>query len=488
MTMFGRFQTKNIRYLLKVVFVTIISSFSVISIVSILYMQRMSQEYNRQINNIEFANNVSRIVKEDIGRESWYLVAGRVTLDEGKQFETLEAVETALGVLYRSTAADAGREYVDAAIRAAGTLRQYVEQLSEQVANGAPVSSTEGTLLEINKVAGNIYDVLQEFAYSQIKAIGQDNDSMQLTSRYMTACILLLTIVLMAVAVMAYRTLKRAADRPGAELAAMTERIMRGDLETQVPPPGLEELNTVTERINLMSQRIRALLDQNIQEQKNLQKAEIRALQAQITPHFLYNTLDTIVWLAECGYNEEVVEVAMAFSNFYRIVLSSGRDFITVGKEVEHVREYLVIQSVRYQDILRYEIDVDEQLKSCRMLKLLLQPIVENALYHGIKNKRSEGFIRLTGRMTGDGGMSFCVEDNGIGMKEEELKLLKAHIVAEGPPDFSGYGLYNVNRRLRLYYGAADIQIESVYGEGTRVTFCLPARGEEAEEKNCGLE
>jgi two-component system sensor histidine kinase YesM len=482
MTVFGRFQTRSIRYLLKVVFVTIISSFSIISLVSLLYMQRMALEYNRQISNIEFANNVSRIVKEDIGRENWYLVAGRISLEQSKQFETLESVEAALSALRESTAADAGREYIEAAIRATGTLRQYVEQLSEQIAIGAPVSGAEGTLAEINKVAGNIYDVLQEFTYAQINAIGVDNDTMQRASRWMTISILALIFAAIVVAVMAYRTLKRAADRPGVELAAMTERIMRGDLETQVPPPGLEELNAVAAGINLMSERIRALLNQNIQEQKNLQKAEIRALQAQITPHFLYNTLDTIVWLAECGYNEEVVEVAMAFSNFYRIMLSSGRDFITVGEEVQHVREYLVIQGVRYQDILHYEIDVEERLKERRMLKLLLQPIVENALYHGVKNKRGGvGHIRVTGRLQEDASMRFTVEDNGMGMKEVELVRLQTGIAAEKPPESSGYGLYNVNRRLRLYYGASDLLIESVYGEGARVTFCLPVREDMAE-------
>lgn len=474
---FGRFQTKSIRYLLKAVFITIISSFSVISLVSLLYMQRMALEYNRQINNIEFANTVSRIVKEDIGRENWYLVAGRVSLEESRQFETLESVETALAALHESTAADTGREYIEAAIRATGTLRQYIEQLSEQIATGAPVSSAEGTLAEINKVAGNIYDVLQEFTYAQITAIGVDNDNMQHASRWMTVSILALTMAAIVVAVQAYRTLKRAADRPGAELAAMTERIMHGDLETQVPPPGLEELNTVAAGINLMSERIRALLDQNIQEQKNLQKAEIRALQAQITPHFLYNTLDTIVWLAECGYNEAVVEVAMAFSNFYRIMLSSGRDFITVSEEVRHVHEYLVIQGVRYQDILHYEIDVEEQLKERKMLKLLLQPIVENALYHGIKNRRGGmGHIRVTGRLLEDASMRFTVEDNGVGMQVEELARLRTCIAAEKPPESGGYGLYNVNRRLRLYYGASDLQIESVSGEGTCVTFWLPVR------------
>jgi two-component system sensor histidine kinase YesM len=146
------------------------------------------------------------------------------------------------------------------------------------------------------------------------------------------------------------------------------------------------------------------------------------------------------------------------------------------------VREYLVIQGVRYQDILHYEIDVEERLKERRMLKLLLQPIVENALYHGVKNKRGGvGHIRVTGRLQEDASMRFTVEDNGMGMKEVELVRLQTGIAAEKPPESSGYGLYNVNRRLRLYYGASDLLIESVYGEGARVTFCLPVREDMAE-------
>lgn len=478
------FQSKSIRYLLKLVFAILTSSFALVAITSLLYLGRMSREHNRQIQNIEFANDVSQLLKDEVSQENWWLLAGRTTLESSGQLQTLETLEESLLTLYAQSSGDAGREYIDAAIRGANTLRQYVLQLRRQVAERDSIFSAQRTLDEINQVSSNIYDALQEFIYAQTKAIGDANNSMQQVTRTMMLFISLLSLAIIVVMALAYRTLKYAADRPAVELAAMAERILQGDLETQVPSPGLEELNRVTESINLMGRRIRMLLNERIHEQKNLQKAEIRALQAQITPHFLYNTLDTIVWLAEGGYNEKVVEVAIAFSNFYRVMLSSGRDYIRVAEEVSHVRDYLVIQSVRYQNILRYELCVSPALYEYRMLKLLLQPLVENALYHGIKNKRGGGLIRVMGELLKeDACMRFTVEDDGIGMDEERLAQLRKAVSGTGLPETAGYGLYNVNRRIKLYYGAADLQLESEPGKGTRISFQLPIQAAEPLEE-----
>lgn len=478
-----RFQSKSIRYLLKLVFTILISSFALVACLSLMYLWRMSREHDRQINNIEFANDVGQLIKDEVGRENWYLLAGRTTLETSRQLQTLETLEQSLNTLYAQSSADAGREYIEAAIRGANTLRQYVLQLRTQVAERDSIFSAQRTLEEISQVSSNIYDALQEFIYAQTKAIGEANNRMQQATQGVIILISLFSLAIILVAVFAYRTLRHAADRPAVELAAMAERILQGDLETQVPSPGLEELNRVTESINLMGKRIRTLLNERIHEQRNLQKAEIRALQAQITPHFLYNTLDTIVWLAEGGYNEKVVEVAIAFSNFYRVTLSSGKDYIRVEEEAAHVRDYLIIQSVRYQNILRYELDISPALYELRMLKLLLQPLVENALYHGIKNKRGGGLIKVRGESLENGHMRFTVEDDGIGMEEKQLARLRKAIEGSNLPETSGYGLYNVNRRIKLYYGAADLQLESEPGKGTRISFQLPMQAAELLEE-----
>ena len=145
-----------------------------------------------------------------------------------------------------------------------------------------------------------------------------------------------------------------------------------------------------------MAGKIDDLIKQNIEEQKNLQKAEMKTLQAQITPHFLYNTFDTIIWLAEEEQMDDVIKVTQAFSEFLRISLSRGHEWITVGQELEHVRNYLTIQKIRYSVILQYSIEVQDGLENLKMLKLSLQPLVENAIYHGIKNKRGRGHIKVT--------------------------------------------------------------------------------------------
>jgi two-component system sensor histidine kinase YesM len=224
------------------------------------------------------------------------------------------------------------------------------------------------------------------------------------------------------------------------------------------------------------------LMERSIREREQIQKAELRTLQAQINPHFLYNSLDSIVWMAEAGKTREVIRLVQALSRFFRISLSKGRDLISVGEEVEHVRNYLVIQQMRYSDILEYEIDMPSELRSIPILKMTLQPIVENALYHGIKNKRGKGRIRISGAAGPDRTLRLLVTDNGIGMSEGKLAEIRLLLEdrppnGAGEPD-SGFGLLNVQRRLRLFYGEQyGIAIDSRENVGTMVEITIPVQG-----------
>jgi two-component system sensor histidine kinase YesM len=237
-----------------------------------------------------------------------------------------------------------------------------------------------------------------------------------------------------------------------------------------------------------MAEQMENLIAQNRREQENLKKAELRTLQAQVNPHFLYNTLDTIVWAAESGKDEEVVTLTKSLSDFFRSSLSSGADWVTVAQEVRHLNGYLSIQKIRYRDILNYEVDVDPAMENCRMLKLLLQPLVENALYHGIKFRRGGGRILVRGRQK-DNVLFFSVQDTGVGMTPEKLReVLDAMHTGkvrrrnpDEPEPGGGFGLYNVDQRIRLYYGLEKgIEIESG-PDGTIVSFSVPAyEGEDA--------
>ena len=167
----------------------------------------------------------------------------------------------------------------------------------------------------------------------------------------------------------------------------------------------------------------------------------------------------------------DVITLVASLSSFFRISLSHGIDFIPIRDEIEHVRNYLVIQQIRYSDVLSYEIKVDDDMPNVKILKLLLQPLVENSLYHGIKNTRERGKITVSIEKEG-GKLRFAVADNGIGMKPDVLDALR-HEINYGTGE-KGYGLFNVNRRLKLFYGLQDgIEIESEYRKGTKVSFVL---------------
>ena len=189
----------------------------------------------------------------------------------------------------------------------------------------------------------------------------------------------------------------RSVTRPIQKLCSVTQKVAEGDFTVKTKVENTDEISVLTQSFNDMTEEIGVLVEDIKKKQANLHIAETKLLQAQINPHFLYNTLDTIVWLAEENKKEEVVSMVTALSEFFRTTLSKGRDFITVKEEESHVESYLKIQQFRYQDIMDYEINIDESMYGFVIPKLTLQPLVENALYHGVKNKRGKGMIRITG-------------------------------------------------------------------------------------------
>ena len=187
---------------------------------------------------------------------------------------------------------------------------------------------------------------------------------------------------------LARKSVGLAIHRPSKNWKSLPPPLAGGDLGVRAPDSQVEELRELTSSLNSMASRLQSLIDVNRREQENLKKAELRTLQAQIAPHFLYNTLDAIVWLAEAHRTDEVIHITRALSDFYRISLSQGKDWIPLSEEVKHLTGYLTIQKIRYRDILDYRIDIPESLYGEQILKLLLQPLVENAIYHGIKHRR----------------------------------------------------------------------------------------------------
>lgn len=241
------------------------------------------------------------------------------------------------------------------------------------------------------------------------------------------------------------------------------------------------EIGHLRRNFNMMTEEIRKLMEQRDQEQQTKRKSELKALQAQINPHFLYNTLDSIIWMAEWGKNQEVVRMTSSLAKLLRRSISNEQEAVTVAEEVEYTETYLTIQKMRYKDKLEYEILVDPEILQERVIKLILQPLVENAIYHGVKYKEGKGLIRIRGFRQNE-RMILQVQDDGKGMEPETL----AHIFEKHTRDTrsNGVGLNNVNERIQLYYGDDyGISFRSSPGEGTEATITLPFGREEGRDE-----
>ena len=236
----------------------------------------------------------------------------------------------------------------------------------------------------------------------------------------------------------------------------------------------ITELEILDQSFNEMTGHISSLMKKQIENERSLYQAELELLQAQINPHFLYNTLDSIVILAESNREEDVVDMITSLSTFFRNSLSEGEDVHSIRAEFAQAESYLEIQQIRYSDILSYSIEVAVDVQECLIPKLILQPLIENALYHGIKNRRGRGQITITGGREGN-RILLRVHDNGAGMDQEHLEMLQNGIYQEKRGSF---GLWNVHQRIRLYCGEDyGLSFESKPGEVTTVTVTLPGEG-----------
>ena len=272
---------------------------------------------------------------------------------------------------------------------------------------------------------------------------------------------------------------------PIKELEKSVGVLEEGKLDAPVYVGGSYEIRHLGKSISDMAAQIRLLMKDIVREHEAKRKQEFDTLQSQINPHFLYNTLDIIVWMIENEQKAEAVKVVTALARFFRISLSRGKSIITVRDELEHVRSYLMIQHMRFKNKFVYRIEAAEDVMELSSLKLMLQPLVENAIYHGMEFMDGDGEILLhVWREVGD--LYFRVSDNGLGMTEEQVERLFSDSTHVASNRGSGIGVKNVNERIKLYFGEQyGLSIDSEPDEGTRVLIHLPAvpYGENVEKK-----
>lgn len=284
-----------------------------------------------------------------------------------------------------------------------------------------------------------------------------------------------------AVLILTDLLLLRLITHPVSKLSAVMERFGVGDLSVRAQAEGIGELRALADHFNSMAERIQRLMQQVVANEKEKRHMERKLLQSQITPHFLYNTLDSIIWMIQSGEYEGAGKMVSLLAKFFRVSLSQGKDIIPLRKEIEHAVSYLSIQNIRFKDKFEFTTDIDASLLDYLCPKITIQPIIENAVYHGMEGKYDDGEIELSVHEV-DGNICIAVADNGGGMTEEQIDYILHNKVVSSKRG-SGVGVHNVDDRLKLLYGPEyGVTIESVLDEGTTVRMTIPKVRETDEE------
>jgi two-component system sensor histidine kinase YesM len=360
------------------------------------------------------------------------------------------------------------------------------------LSSGTALEDAETTLLKQGVIGfsqvsfGGHNFILSQFTISNTTwrlAIFQNFDAVTQTLQRFIVTTILLIVGMIVASILVLFLVSRSVTKPISALRSSMEKVEEQGYQSYEPVPltGSIETKDLARNYNEMILRIKTLNEDILAEQNAQRLAELHALQNQINPHFLYNTLDSIVFLIDDGQNKEASEMVVALSRFFRISISKGHNIISLSDEIEHVRNYLLIQKIRYKDSFEYSIDVPEDLLGLQVIKLILQPIVENAIQHGLLNREGVGKIAIKGQMEGD-MLLLSVHDNGYGIMPYKVQDIYASFVDKNA--YNGVGLKNVYQRLKIYFGdKADVRIDSELDEGTTVTLKIPVKERKINEE-----
>ncbi|MEK3850418.1 two-component sensor histidine kinase [Paenibacillus peoriae] len=402
-----------------------------------------------------------------------------INIDTGEPYGTLFLLvkEEGLSDYFRSSDPDAPKSYyfLDNGMRVAVAednemlMNPVNPQLGEAIQRCAPNASQgtcsfeyEGNLVTVTDYNRMEWKLVNIVSLSLLTADVRQNVRLSL----------LIGVLCLVFSWLGASFLSKMVVSPLEQLTRAMRKVVTGDLQAVTTVRTEDEIGTIAEAFNFMVRRVRELLDEVRQEQNRKREYELALISAQIKPHFLYNTLDTIYALNELDRNDEARDTTKALADFYRMVLNKGRELITLEKEAQITDDYLTILQIRYPDVFRYEVDIPAELAGTPIPKLSLQPLVENSIYHGLKKKGTKGFIRIFAFKQGD-KVIVRVEDNGVGMDEFQVQtIMSRHLPKEG---IRSIGTYSVQQRLSLYFGEEyGISVQSILAEGTTVDLSLP--------------
>jgi len=462
-------------------FVIIIPLFIIFIVLSVSIFGA-NQKYYKVITNATEASRFSITFKEDFDYDVYVLVA------YGESEEIIHDIQNKIAEgrditndLINNTNVEDNKWRAERMLQLLDNLEGYVETIRENKRIGGFYDENYGIWEnDIQIVTTLLQTNVLEYSYFETKGMNEIRADInkELNSTLIISLIVfgLLTVVALVLSVI----LPNSIVKPIYHLNDITNEVAKGDFSVRSKELDGLEIKKLGHSLNSMIEKINHLMEAVKIDERYIREAELELLQSQINPHFLYNTLDTIVWLAESGKHNKVVDMVTSLSEFFRASLSEGNGIITLEEEIKHVRSYLEIQYVRYQDILSYHIDFDPAFACVKIPKITLQPLVENALYHGIKNRRGKGEIKIIIMQEGS-DVIISVKDNGIGMKPEVLDRVtnnmhrKKNKKDNSTKMSDDYALFNVNERIRMKFGEAyGLTICSTYNIGTIVQVRIP--------------
>ena len=451
----------------KVLFSTMIPMACLMIILLFIFWQYTGQ-YNKLSENLAVSSEFNLRFKDDLDLEMYYIAIGsKESSDLEDVLEQVEDAQEIMQKLRRNT-------YNNNGVKSLNSLDSYLENLRQRMLQLVEIKEYDKRMefmdSNIRIITGLIMQEMQNYIYNESMYLVQVEKSLTHRVKLLISGMAVLLIATLGILMRRSFRLTDGIIQPVNIMLDKVKKVGRGKFDMIPIEAEIEEIEELDEGINKMARKISALLE-NVRQEKEMQHlTELQMIQAQVNPHFLYNTLDTIVWLIEGGMTDDAVEMISSLSIFFRTSLSKGNDIIPLSEEERHTLSYLEIQQYRYRDILEFEINIPKELSGIPVPKLSIQPLAENALYHGIKNRRGKGKILIEGREEED-ALVLTVSDNGQGMTPERLHEVQEAIrIGER----AGFGLAAVAERIALYYGPGyGMKIFSEEGKGTTVEIRL---------------
>ena len=449
---------------------------AVLIIVLLVVFWQYTNEYNKLSNNLAVSSEYNANYKNssndmsfkaEVDMDIYYVTIGRKGKDDLPVKQVNKAIETVERLKTTTTK--------EKSLRSLKYLTNYLENLKNRMNQLLEIHDYQkrqefmenNTVILTTLFEKEMQNYIYQEATQLVQVESQLAGNVRLTLMAMCGVLLITMLLLFS---RSFR-LTYNITKPISEILHNIKKVGKGEYKNIAPViADCIEIQELDEGTRKMAGRIEGLLENVRKEQDAQHLTELQLLQAQVNPHFLYNTLDTIVWLVEGGMEQDAVDMITSLSVFFRTSLSKGKDIIPLAEEERHTLSYLEIQQSRYRDIMEFEIKIPKELEGVMVPKLTLQPLAENALYHGIKNKRGKGKILIEGFDLGE-DMMLKVTDNGQGMTPERLKEVQDAICTG---ERAGFGLAAVSERIALYYGAGyGLRISSTEGEGTVIEVYL---------------